>query len=87
MSTRYDRHLPLKDAYPFGGSKGLRDQIDTIRKARIRGDRASSTRRGLIIKLFQQHGVFQEFKDAHWQDGSDTRYQKLVERHEALKTV
>lgn len=83
MSMQHYRHLPLRDAYPFGERKGLRDEINTIRLARIKGDRASSTRRGLVIELFQQHGILLEFKDRYWQHGSDTRYRRLVERHRA----
>lgn len=63
--------LPLKEAYPFAHDKGLGAEAENIRSLRITWSRAadSSVRRGGIVGLFQEKGVFQEFLDLHWPNG------------------
>lgn len=52
--------LPLKEAYPFARDKGLGAEAEAIRTLKITWPRAadSSVRRGGIVKLFQEKGVF-----------------------------
>ncbi|MCI0407265.1 MAG: endonuclease NucS [Acidobacteria bacterium] len=72
--------LPLKEAYPFASEKGLAAEAEAIRTLKVTWPRAinSSVRRGGIVKLFQEKGVFQEFLDAYWPNGKTPRGQTAV---------
>ncbi|GAM11756.1 endonuclease NucS [Geobacter sp. OR-1] len=64
--------LPLLLAYTFGVSKGLEREISEIRSLVIEWDLSydSSLRRGYIVELFEQNGIYQEFKALHWPHGN-----------------
>jgi hypothetical protein len=64
--------LPLKKAYEFGATHGLEHEIRDIRDMVIEWSESytSSLRRGYIIALFENKGIFEEFKKAHWPFGN-----------------
>jgi hypothetical protein len=63
--------LSLRAAYAFGAEHNLRQEVDDIRNMVIEWDgRNSSLRRGYIVELFEKHGIFDEFKDLHWNLGN-----------------
>lgn len=64
------KHLPLRDAYPFGIQHGLEREVVAIKEMEIDWSRPFSVRRGLIVDLFDRHGILQQFKDSHWPNGN-----------------
>ena len=67
------KRLPLRDAYQFGDANGLEAEITAIRGMNINWHRPrgydSRLRRGYIIALFEERGIFQIFKDRNWPNG------------------
>src|SRR6266540_225639 len=64
--------LSLIAAYAFGAAHGLEREVNEIREMVIEWDSSytSSLRRGYIVALFEQHGIFDSFKSEHWQFGN-----------------
>ena len=64
--------LSLKAAYAFGAQHGLEREVTDIREMVIEWDSSytSSLRRGYIIALFEQHGLFEAFKKQYWPFGN-----------------
>jgi hypothetical protein len=64
MFEQQTNTLPLKATYIFGVEKGLGREIDNIKDMEIEWDRPymSSLRRGYVVKLFEDRGLFEEFK-------------------------
>ena len=75
MTEKLTPTLSLKAAYVFGAAHGLKTEIDEIRDMEIEWDLSysSSLRRGYIVALFEQHGLFDEFKTQHWPFGNTTK--------------
>ena len=63
--------LSLIAAYRFASERGLGSEVADIRNMAIDGfkNRKSAVRRGYIVKLLEDHGLFEEFKDKHWAFG------------------
>jgi hypothetical protein len=85
--------LSLKAAYAFGVQHGLEREIAGIREMVIEWDSSytSSLRRGFIVALFEQHGLFGDFKKQHWPLGNTPtgetqrrRYLRIKEQYEAF---
>jgi hypothetical protein len=69
--------LPLSLAYTFGERNGLETEIHDIQDLLIERDspfdsqlRRKYLRCGAIIELFEQHKIFEEFKEQHWPGGN-----------------
>ena len=63
--------LPLNDAYAFGAEHGLEREVTEIRAMAINwGSYESSLRRGYVVALFEEHGIFDEFKEKCWPFGN-----------------
>jgi hypothetical protein len=83
------KSIPLKEAYAFGNEKGLTKEINEIKNMEIiKWDKSytSGIRRGCILNLFKEKGIFSEFIKKHWNDGEtqsglakQNSYIKLVE--------
>lgn len=72
MSDEQAQTLSLKAAYAFGVARGFERQVNDIRDMVIEWDLSytSSLRRGYIVELFEKHGIFEDFKRAHWPFGN-----------------
>jgi hypothetical protein len=72
MGSDQTKVLSLRAAYAFGEEHGLNEKINEIRNMVVEWDRpqTSSLRRGFIVELFQDHGIFEEFRKKHWSFGS-----------------
>ena len=66
------KSLSLKRAYAFGANHGLEREVNEIRDMVIEWDSSytSSLRRGYIVALFEERGIFEEFKTEHWSFGN-----------------
>ena len=85
--------LSLKSAYPFGEQKGLKPAIDEIRGIEVEWDLSynSTIRRGYIVELFRDRGLFDEFIAQYWLEGATESGQNhaafcvsIKDRYEAL---
>jgi hypothetical protein len=72
VSTRKDKKMSLNAAYIFGREQGLAVEIDKIRAMKIEWNRSYTTtvRRGFIVTLFEEKGLFDLFKERYWPEGS-----------------
>lgn len=72
MNEKQTIRFPLTAAYPFGAAHGLDREVKEIKDMEIEWDRSytSTVRRGYLVELFEQHGIFDEFKVKHWTDGN-----------------
>jgi hypothetical protein len=72
MSDDLTQTLSLRAAYAFGAQCGLEREVNDIRDMVIEWDSSytSSLRRGYVVELFEKHGVFEDFKKAHWTFGN-----------------
>ena len=79
--------LPLMSAYPFGTAHGLEMEVDKIRNLEIEWERktTSSVRRGYIIDLFENNGIWEEFKAKHWTYGDTPKGETLRRWYLRLK--
>lgn len=92
MTEDQTQALSLIAAYRFGSERGLGSEIAEIRNMAIDGFRnASSVRRGYIVHLLEERGLFEEFRDKHWAFGKTPvgeskyrRYRSLWRQHEEL---
>jgi Endonuclease NucS len=68
MKEEQTQTLSLKAAYAFGAAHGLEREVTEIREMVIEWDSGytSSLRRGYIVTLFEEHGLFDVFKKEHW---------------------
>lgn len=91
MPEGQTKALSLIAGYGFAGERGLADEAARIRNMAIDGftNRQSSVRRGYMVKLFEEHGVFGEFMEKHWPYGKTPagkskyrRYCELREQHQ-----
>jgi len=83
MDTESSQTLPLRAAYEFAFEHGLKDEVEKIRNMEIEWDLSytSSLRRGYIVDLFQQKGIFEQFVQGHWPNGATKDGQTLVRRY------
>jgi hypothetical protein len=95
-SLEQQKSLPIEEAYEFGRSKGLESEINSISQMKPIWDRYPSNntlRRGYIVHLFQEKGIWQDFKQLHWpfgntEEGEDRRTQRyLKRRNEYLRFI
>ena len=80
--------LPLKEAYRFGAEKGLGEEVQRIRTMEIEWDLpyTSSLRRGEIVYLFNEHGLFAEFKNEFWPYGDSESGKREVASYLRMKS-
>ncbi|MGH8544667.1 MAG: endonuclease NucS domain-containing protein [Gammaproteobacteria bacterium] len=84
--------LSLIAAYQFGKEHGLDAEVAEIRNMAIDGFRnKGAVRRGYIIHLFTERGIFDDFRDRHWHFGltpegrrKHAMYLRQHERHRAM---
>lgn len=72
MSEEQTQALSLRAAYAFGAANGLGGEVEHIRQMKIAWDVSytSSLRRGFVVFLFEQHGLFERFKQEYWSFGN-----------------
>jgi len=87
MDTKDSQVLPLTAAYEFAVEHRLKDEVEKIRNMEIEWDLSytSSLRRGYIVDLFQQKGIFEQFVQGHWPNGATKDGQTLVRRYLRIK--
>ena len=85
--------LSLNAADAFGAQHGLEREVNDIRGMVIDWDSSytSSLRRGYIIALFEEHGLFDDFRRQHWPVGNTPtgetnrrRYLRIKSDYEAF---
>jgi hypothetical protein len=66
--------LPLRDAYRFALQHGLQVEVDEIREREINpqipSTRQRTVRKGYMVSLFQEKGLWQQFVQNHWPTGA-----------------
>lgn len=62
MNEKQTIRFPLTAAYPFGAAHGLDREVKEIKDMEIEWDRSytSTVRRGYLVELFEQHGIFDD---------------------------
>jgi len=82
MSEEQTRTLSLKAAYAFGATHGLENEIRAIREMPIQWDSSytDSLRRGYIVALFEEHGIFDAFKSEYWSFGNSASGETMRRR-------
>jgi hypothetical protein len=73
MIGEEQKSVPIEQAYAFGRSKGLDSEINAIIQMKPKWDKIESNntlRRGYIVHLFENRGIWQEFKDLLWPFGN-----------------
>src|SRR6266478_8727707 len=95
MNEEPTQTLSLKAAYAFGASHGFEHEVNEIREMVIEWDSSytSSLRRGYIVALFEEHGIFDSFKKEQWPFGNTPsgekrrlRYLRIKAQYEAFLT-
>jgi hypothetical protein len=88
MNNEQTETLSLKAAYSYGVSHGLESDINEIQNMVIEWDSSytSSLRRGYIISLFENRGIFEDFKAAHWAFGNTPTGETRRRRYLRIKT-
>ena len=85
-ASRYQQcpKLPLRKGYTFLQKNGLAKDAKHIRDATIHVAEHSSThiRRGMIIEVLRQNGLFQCFNDQCWPCSNEERREKRISRYE-----
>jgi hypothetical protein len=81
------KELPLDKAYSFGSEYGLQDEISIIQNMEINWGPAyrSTIRRGFIIALFSQRGIFDAFIEKYWPNGNTKDGAKRIRSYLAIK--
>ncbi len=71
MLQEDQKTISLREAYAFAISKGLSEKVAEIKEMEIEWDRSytSSVRRGFIVRLLQEHNIFDEFIEKYWPVG------------------
>lgn len=80
--------LPLLEAYSFGNQNDLGQEIQDIRNLEIAASLwkfPQGIRRGYIVDLFQQRGIFEQFQHQHWHVGNPVERERLLQRYRRLK--
>jgi hypothetical protein len=87
MDDEQTRTLSLVAAYAFGISRGLEREVNEIRNMVIEWDSSytSSLRRGFIVSLFEERGIFADFKAAHWAFGNTSTGETMRSRFLRIK--
>jgi hypothetical protein len=93
MSEEQKRQFSIRDAYAFAATHGLENEANGIRDMVIEWDSSYTTslRKGYLVELFEQRGIFEEFKANHWSVGNTPageqerqRVLRIKERYEAF---
>jgi hypothetical protein len=72
-SQKLKKGFPLMSAYRFASQHGLQSEVDKIRARKIdarRIKKPTMARKGFIISLLEQHGLWKEFIQNHWPIGN-----------------
>lgn len=76
--------LPLSLAFKFGIEKGLTDEITEIKDTNIHksefGFSNASLRKGMIVELFENNNIFEEFIEKNWPNGKTINGKKRKNR-------
>jgi hypothetical protein len=64
--------LPLDEAYQFGSTRGIKDEVNYVRDMVINHGSSYSDwiRRACIIDLFEKNHIYEEFKRVYWPVGN-----------------
>jgi hypothetical protein len=93
MNEEQTPTLSLKAAYAFGAAHGLEREMADVREMVIEWDSSytSTLRRGYVVALLEERGLFDAFKKEHWQFGNTPtgetnrrRYLQIKARYEAF---
>jgi Endonuclease NucS len=81
------KSLSLNAAYEFGIAHGLEKEIKAIRELVVESDytQPSRLRRGMIVELFENHNIFEQFKAEHWPLGNTLEGQRKRQRYLNVK--
>lgn len=88
MNNEQTQTLSLNAAYSLGVSRGYESKVNEIRNMVIEWDSSytSSLRRGYIVALFRDRGIFEDFKTAHWAFGNTPTGETQCRRYLRIKT-
>ena len=89
MNEEQRKVLSLNEAYRFGIESGLEAEINEIRNMEIEWDKGytSTLRRGFIVELFEQKGIFSRFKELYWLSGNTPYGESLRRRYLKIKAA
>ena len=81
------RHFPLRQAYQFGEEHHLKEGMSQIKEMDFGWDRPGGgrLRRGFVLELLEEKGLFQQFKDAHWRNGDTSDGEGLTRCYRKVK--
>lgn len=85
MTNEQKETLSLKAAYEYGAAHGLEQEVREIRDMEIDSGRPSTIRRGYIVALFENRGVFEQFKTEHWPFGNTPSGKPISGRYLRMK--
>jgi hypothetical protein len=92
MNEDQPETLSLNAAAKFGAAHGIEREVADIRRKKIEWERSATTsvKRGYIISLFEERGLFDAFKSEYWRLGNTgsgeskrRRYLRYKEEYEA----
>jgi len=71
-SWKPEEHLKLRDGYRFLTSKGLKKEVDRIKRSGpwTKEGYDDRMKRGLMVEVMKRHELLNEFCDSHWRWGS-----------------
>lgn len=87
MNGAQTKTLSLQAAYAFAAAHGLQSEASVIQEMEIEWDSSytSSLRRGYIVALFEERGLFNEFKKQHWSFGDSSPGERMRARFLRIK--
>jgi len=81
--------LPLRGVYKFAAGRDFENEVSAIKVMDIEWDLSytSTLRRGYIVELLEQRGLFSDFKETHWPDGNTEDGERQVNYYKKIKQM